>query len=159
MKMSIILGVIHMDFGIMNSLYNNMYFRDTLSTLWEFIPQMIFLNFIFGYLCILIIAKWTSGSLADLYHVMINMFLAPGSMDAQGQVFNGQGGLQVRAAAKQCPGMLTEHKRPCRCHCHRLRFEPSPPLLTVFAGLPPCDLIHLCPPDALPQALHPEEAL
>jgi V-type H+-transporting ATPase subunit a len=84
-----------MDFGIMNSLYNNMYFRDTLSTLWEFIPQMIFLNFIFGYLCILIIAKWVSGSLADLYHVMINMFLAPGSMDAQGQVFNGQGGLQV----------------------------------------------------------------
>ncbi len=44
---------------------------------------MIFLNFIFGYLCILIVAKWASGSLADLYHVMINMFLKPGSMDAQ----------------------------------------------------------------------------
>ncbi|GFH10249.1 v-type proton ATPase subunit a, partial [Haematococcus lacustris] len=95
MKMSILLGVIHMDFGIMNSLYNNLYYRDTLSTLCEFIPQMIFLNFIFGYLCILIVVKWCTGSVADLYHVMINMFLSPGTMDVQGQVFEGQGGLQV----------------------------------------------------------------
>mmetsp|Transcript_13609 Transcript_13609/g.33446 ORF Transcript_13609/g.33446 Transcript_13609/m.33446 type:complete len:858 (-) Transcript_13609:923-3496(-) len=95
MKMSIVMGVLHMDFGIINCLYNNMFFRDTVSTLFEFIPQMIFLNFIFGYLSILIVAKWCTGSTADLYHVMINMFLSPGSMDDQGRVFNGQGGLQV----------------------------------------------------------------
>jgi len=95
MKMSIILGVVHMDFGIINSLYNNLFFKDAVSLIFEFIPQMLFLNLIFGYLCILIISKWVSGSYADLYHVMINMFLKPGSMDAQGQVFEGQGGLQV----------------------------------------------------------------
>ena len=73
--------------------------RDTLSTLWEFIPQMVFLNFIFGWLCILMIAKWANGSTADLYHVMINMMLKPGSMDKQGMVWSGwsgQGSFQVR---------------------------------------------------------------
>ncbi len=78
--------------------------RDMLSTVWEFIPQMIFLNSIFGYLCILIITKWCSTGAteqyADLYHVMIYMFLSPGSMDVQGQLFNGQGTLQVRVV--QC---------------------------------------------------------
>ena len=39
---------------------------------------MIFLNFIFGYLCILIVIKWCTGKLTDLYHVMIYMFLSPG---------------------------------------------------------------------------------
>ena len=44
----------------------------------EFVPQMIFLNFLFGYLCLLMVIKWVSGSTADLYHVMIYMFLQPG---------------------------------------------------------------------------------
>lgn len=78
MKMSILLGVVHMDFGILNSLFNNLYWKDTLSTVCEFIPQMIFLNFIFGYLCLLIVTKWTSGKITDLYHVLIYMFLSPG---------------------------------------------------------------------------------
>eukprot|EP00798_Chlamydomonas_sp_ICE-L_P009116 gene9116-16238_t len=69
MKMSIVLGVTHMNFGIVMSLFNNVFFRDHLSTIWEFIPQMIFLNFIFGYLVILIIAKWMTGSMSDLYNV------------------------------------------------------------------------------------------
>ncbi len=52
--------------------------RDSLSTWCEFIPQMIFLNFLFGYLSILIVIKWCTGKLTDLYHVMIYMFLSPG---------------------------------------------------------------------------------
>eukprot|EP00798_Chlamydomonas_sp_ICE-L_P004060 gene4060-14146_t len=58
---------------------------------------MIFLNALFGYLVILIISKWLSGSLADLYHVMIYMFLKPGAMSENdaGYMFPGQGGLQV----------------------------------------------------------------
>ena len=40
MKMSIILGVTHMNLGIVMSLFNNMYFKDRLSTICEFIPQV-----------------------------------------------------------------------------------------------------------------------
>ncbi|KAG2486272.1 hypothetical protein HYH03_015096 [Edaphochlamys debaryana] len=96
MKMSILIGVTHMDFGILNTLFNNLYFRDRLSIICEFIPQMIFLNFLFGYLSILIVIKWCSGKMTDLYHVMIYMFLSPGApMDPKEELISGQSGLQV----------------------------------------------------------------
>jgi vacuolar-type H+-ATPase subunit I/STV1 len=62
---------------------------------------MIFLNSLFGYLVLLIIRKWVSGSLADLYHVMIYMFLSPGIVDAKtatdpGYLYYGQAPLQAR---------------------------------------------------------------
>jgi hypothetical protein len=100
-------GVIQMNGGIVLSYLNQRYFRDSLSTYCEFIPQMIFLNGLFGYLCLLIVGKWISGSTADLYHVMIYMFLSPGTgglacKDATGKLgcpenimFTGQGPLQV----------------------------------------------------------------
>ncbi|GIL60308.1 hypothetical protein Vafri_14937 [Volvox africanus] len=95
MKMSILLGVAHMNLGIIMSLLNNNYFRDRLSTLCEFVPQMIFLNGLFGYLSALIVGKWVSGSLVDLYHVMIYMFLSPGTVDQSGYLFRGQDTVQV----------------------------------------------------------------
>ncbi|KAI8468064.1 MAG: V-type ATPase, V0 complex, 116kDa subunit family [Monoraphidium minutum] len=95
MKMSILMGVVHMNLGIMMSLYNNLYFKDTLSTICEFVPQVIFLNALFGYLCIAIVYKWISGKVTDLYHVMIYMFLAPGTVDEAGYLFSGQAALQV----------------------------------------------------------------
>lgn len=78
MKMSIVLGVVQMNAGIAMSLLNQRSERDRLSTLTEFIPQVIFLNALFGYLCFLILLKWVTGSTADLYHTLIYMFLSPG---------------------------------------------------------------------------------
>ncbi|GMH36133.1 hypothetical protein BSKO_04001 [Bryopsis sp. KO-2023] len=95
MKMSILLGVVHMDLGILMSLFNQTYFYDTLSLVCEFIPQMLFLNSLFGYLCFMLVYKWVSGSYADLYNVMINMFLSPGTIDEAGSLYSGQGGIQV----------------------------------------------------------------
>lgn len=53
---------------------------------------MIFLNALFGYLSILIAAKWVSGSTADLYNVMIYMFLQPGGAVGRGKGRGGVGG-------------------------------------------------------------------
>lgn len=100
MKMSIVFGVTQMNLGIIMSYTNQRYFSDSISTIFEFIPQMIFLNSLFGYLTFLIILKWVTGSTADLYHTMIYMFLSPGNVDCNGecpenQMFAGQGFLQL----------------------------------------------------------------
>lgn len=63
---------------------------------YQFVPQMIFLNSLFGYLSLLIIVKWCTGSQADLYHVMIYMFLSPTDDLGENQLFFGQRFLQVR---------------------------------------------------------------
>lgn len=92
-----------MDLGIAMSWFNQRYFRDSLSMWCEFVPQIIFLNSLFGYLCLLIIGKWVSGSTADLYHVLIYMFLGPGDSGLtckgeceENRMFPGQGPLQVQ---------------------------------------------------------------
>jgi hypothetical protein len=72
----------------------------------EFVPQVIFLGSLFGYLSLLIIIKWVSGSQADLYHVMIYMFLSPGSVEKENQLFWGQAFVQVstniRGPLREC---------------------------------------------------------
>jgi len=60
MKVSIIIGVIHMLFGVILSLFNNKYFRKSMNIYCEFIPQVLFLVCMFGYLAILMFHKWTS---------------------------------------------------------------------------------------------------
>ncbi|XP_062520167.1 V-type proton ATPase 116 kDa subunit a1-like [Corticium candelabrum] len=84
MKMSIIVGVSQMLFGIILSLTNHLFFRRYINVVAEFIPQMLFLISIFGYLCVLIIYKWIIGGCisSEEYHAppsllitIINMFL------------------------------------------------------------------------------------
>ncbi|XAR60485.1 hypothetical protein NMG60_11033890 [Bertholletia excelsa] len=95
MKMSILLGVAQMNLGIILSYFNARYFGNSLDTRYQFVPQMIFLNSLFGYLSLLIIIKWCTGSQADLYHVMIYMFLSPFDDLGENQLFWGQKGLQI----------------------------------------------------------------
>ncbi|XP_044259991.1 V-type proton ATPase 116 kDa subunit a1 isoform X2 [Tribolium madens] len=58
MKISIILGIIHMLFGVSMSLFNFTYFKNKLSIFCEFIPQVIFLVFLFFYMVLLMFIKW-----------------------------------------------------------------------------------------------------
>ncbi|XP_076888889.1 V-type proton ATPase subunit a3-like [Bidens hawaiensis] len=95
MKMSILLGVAQMNLGILMSYYNAKFFRNDIDILYQFIPQMIFLNSLFGYLSILILVKWCTGSKADLYHIMIYMFLDPKEDLEDNQLFIGQKNLQL----------------------------------------------------------------
>ncbi|XP_042373134.1 V-type proton ATPase subunit a3-like [Zingiber officinale] len=90
MKMSILLGVAQMNLGIFLSYFNATFFNNSLNMWYQFIPQLIFLNSLFGYLSVLIIVKWCTGSQADLYHVMIYMFLSPTDDLGENQLFPGQ---------------------------------------------------------------------
>jgi len=58
MKMAIILGVIHMTCGIILSAINHYYEKEWVGIWGEFIPQILFLLGLFGYLSAIIIFKW-----------------------------------------------------------------------------------------------------
>ncbi|XP_023173723.2 V-type proton ATPase 116 kDa subunit a isoform X3 [Drosophila hydei] len=58
MKISIIFGVLHMIFGVIMSWHNHTYFRNRLSLIYEFIPQLLFLVVLFFYLVLLMFIKW-----------------------------------------------------------------------------------------------------
>ncbi|KAI3867721.1 hypothetical protein MKW98_013675 [Papaver atlanticum] len=91
MKMSIL----WMNLGILMSYFNARFFGSSIDVRYQFIPQMIFLNSLFGYLALLIVVKWCTGSQADLYHVMIYMFLSPTDDLGDNQLFPGQSPLQA----------------------------------------------------------------
>ncbi|XP_054725476.1 V-type proton ATPase 116 kDa subunit a 1-like isoform X1 [Anastrepha obliqua] len=62
MKMSIILGVTHMIFGVCLSVVNFMYFKKYALIFLEFVPQILFLILLFGYMCFMMFYKWVKYS-------------------------------------------------------------------------------------------------
>ena len=127
MKMAILFGVMQMTFGIVLSLYNHRYFKKPLNIYTEFIPQIIFLQSIFGYLAILIIYKWTAwtdrSTAPGLLNTLIYMFLKPGVVEMP--LFPGQVNL---------------------LNCWFLGY---------FASYSFIDCLHMCAMDALRETLYP----
>lgn len=60
MKTAVILGVMQMTLGILLKGMNDFYKRDLISFLSEFIPQIVLLMSLFGFMDLLIISKWTT---------------------------------------------------------------------------------------------------
>uniref|UniRef100_A0A8C7S146 V-type proton ATPase subunit a n=1 Tax=Oncorhynchus mykiss TaxID=8022 RepID=A0A8C7S146_ONCMY len=99
MKMSVIVGIIHMSFGVILGVFNHLHFRKRFNLYLVFLPELLFLLCLFGYLVFMIIYKWLAFSARDsqmapsiLIH-FINMFLMQG--DGVPPLFPGQVGLQV----------------------------------------------------------------
>ena len=58
MKMSVIIGVLQMILGLLLKGMNGIYFADYIDFFFEFIPQLIFMCLLFGYMCLMIYIKW-----------------------------------------------------------------------------------------------------
>jgi len=58
MKISVVIGVIHMTVGVFIKATNSIYFKKKVEFWFETIPQLIFLVLVFGYMDFLIIFKW-----------------------------------------------------------------------------------------------------
>ncbi|XP_008111886.1 V-type proton ATPase 116 kDa subunit a 2 isoform X2 [Anolis carolinensis] len=85
MKMSIIIGIVHMTFGVVLGGFNHLHFRKTYNIYLVFIPQLLFMLCTFGYLVFMIIYKWlafsaeNSRSAPSILIQFINMFLFVGN--------------------------------------------------------------------------------
>ncbi|XP_056447615.1 V-type proton ATPase 116 kDa subunit a isoform X1 [Gadus chalcogrammus] len=85
MKMSVILGIVHMSFGVVLSVYNHLHFRKKSNLYLVFLPELLFMWCLFGYLVFMVVYKWLAFSAAEsktapsiLIH-FINMFLMQSS--------------------------------------------------------------------------------
>uniref|UniRef100_A0A8D2ZGR3 V-type proton ATPase subunit a n=1 Tax=Scophthalmus maximus TaxID=52904 RepID=A0A8D2ZGR3_SCOMX len=101
MKMSVILGVIHMVFGVSLSLFNHLYFKKPLNIFLGFIPEIVFMTSLFGYLVLLVFYKWTaydaftSKDAPSLLIHFINMCLFNYNDPTNKPLYRGQMGIQI----------------------------------------------------------------
>ena len=89
MKWSVIVGVSQMIIGIILRGLNNIYFKDNIGFFFEFIPQIIFMLLLFGYMNILIFIKWATDYSLDtskapsIITILMNFGLKKGSVDGK----------------------------------------------------------------------------
>ena len=89
MKWSVIIGVLQMTMGLVLKGMNDLYFNDIISFVFEFIPQLIFMLSLFGYMIMLIYIKWFVNWDADLQqapsiiNTLMSMALKGGSVDGK----------------------------------------------------------------------------
>lgn len=135
MKTAVIIGVIHMTFGIFLSLTNHIYFKDQVAIIFDFAPRLLFMLCTFGYMILMIFIKWATdwvriaevtpeSTPPNLIQTMIDMFLSPGSVEDDVLLYNGQATVQLALLLiavlcipwMLCPKPLIEHgKRQGKC--------------------------------------------
>ena len=100
MKISVVMGVIQMVFGMFLQFIKHYHRRDWLNMFTSWLPQVIYLCSFFGYMVFLIIRKWCTkfpddSNGVNLIQVLISMLLSPGSVADDLKLYGSQHTVQV----------------------------------------------------------------
>lgn len=90
-----------MTMGLFLKFLNALHFKKYRDIFFEFIPEVLFLMSLFGYLVVVIFIKWFTDFVAlnrqapSLITMLINLFLSAGSIDPEDQLYPGQAQVQL----------------------------------------------------------------
>ena len=95
-----LLTKLQMTYSLCLSYINHRHFHSRIDIWGNFVPGMIFFQSVFGYLAIMIVYKWSTdwgegGQAPSLLNTLIYMFLRPGTVESDMQLYSGQAAIQV----------------------------------------------------------------
>lgn len=89
MKLSIVIAILHMNLGICLGGVNFVLESDWTGFFCRFVPQFLFFNALFGYMCGLIVWKWVAPAVIDrsILNTFINMLMKMGAVEGTEALF------------------------------------------------------------------------